>query len=81
MAEFVVYEDSPLAEYLNCKVHLVLIWLYSTNCVYCLAINEPETTVKVTPPTLFTSNLNNNNSNLHKRLSISKLWRHSMFHV
>lgn len=44
------------------------------------AIDKVETTVKVTPPSLVIGN-NSNNSIINKRPSISRMWRHSMFHV
>ncbi|KAI7896529.1 Mysoin-binding motif of peroxisomes-domain-containing protein [Mucor mucedo] len=60
MTEFVVYEDSPLDEYLQ-------------------SVDKVETTVKVTPPSLVIGT-NSNTSIIHKRPSISRMWRHSMFH-
>ncbi|KAI9361847.1 Mysoin-binding motif of peroxisomes-domain-containing protein [Pilaira anomala] len=59
MSEFVVYEDSPLDEYLQ-------------------SIDQKETTVKVTPPSL---NINGHaNQSISSRPDISKMWRYSMFH-
>ncbi|RCH97899.1 hypothetical protein CU097_011623 [Rhizopus azygosporus] len=60
MSEIVVYEDSPMAEYLQ-------------------SVDKPETTVKVAPLNL--TNNKTNDSSISKRPSISRMWRHSIFHV
>ncbi|CEI98726.1 hypothetical protein RMCBS344292_12827 [Rhizopus microsporus] len=59
MSEIVVYEDSPMAEYLQ-------------------SVDKPETTVKVAPLSL--TNNKTNDSSISKRPSISRMWRHSIFH-
>ncbi|CEG80138.1 hypothetical protein RMATCC62417_14512 [Rhizopus microsporus] len=59
MSEIVVYEDSPMAEYLQ-------------------SVDKPETTVKVAPLNL--TNNKTNDSSIRKRPSISRMWRHSIFH-